>query len=157
MSQYEFDDQPYVVIEKETGSAASLLLGFAIGAGIALLFAPRAGIETRRELTRGARRVQRRAQDVVGEVTGTVSDGFHQARQHVEEHIDAARQAVELKREQVARAVEAGRVAANQAREELERRIAETKAAYQSAGSAPGALRAGRSPVVNDGDDDSGV
>ena len=157
MSQYEFDDQPYVVIEKETGSAASLLLGFAIGAGLALLFAPRAGIETRRELTRGARRVQRRAQDVVGEVTGTVSDGFHQARQHVEEHIDAARQAVELKREQVSRAVEAGRVAANQAREELERRIAETKAAYQSAGSAPGALRPGRSPVANDGDDDSGV
>jgi gas vesicle protein len=157
MSQYEFDDQPYVVIEKETGSAASLLLGFAIGAGIALLFAPRAGSETRRELTRGARRVQRRAQDVVGEVTGTVTDSFHQARQHVEGHIDAARQAVELKREQVSRAVEAGRVAANQAREELERRIAETKAAYQSAGSAPGALRANRSSVVSDGDDDSGV
>src|SRR5688500_8352768 len=157
MSQYEFDDQPYVVIEKETGSAASLLLGFALGAGIALLFAPRAGAETRRELTRGARRVQRRAQDVVGEVRGTVTGGFHQARQHVEEHIDAARQAVELKREQVSRAVEAGRVAANQAREELERRIAETKAAYQSAGSAPGALRANRSSVVSDGDDDSGV
>lgn len=157
MSQYEFDDQPYVVIEKETGSAASLLLGFALGAGLALLFAPRAGIETRRELGRGARRVQRQVHDRVTEVAGTVTDGFHQARQNVEEHIDAARQAVELKREQVSRAVEAGRVAAIQAREELERRIAETKAAYQTAGSAPGSLRAGRSPVVPDGDDDSGV
>lgn len=157
MSQYEFDDQPYVVIEKETGSAASLLLGFALGAGIALLFAPRSGSETRRELTRGAGRMQRRAKNVVGDVTDTVTGGFHQARQHVEEHIDAARQAVELKREQVSRAVEAGRVAAHQAREELERRIAETKAAYQSAGPAPGGLRAHRSSMVVDGDDDSGV
>ena len=71
MSQYEFDDQPYVVIEKETGSAASLLLGFALGAGLALLFAPRAGIETRRELGRGARRVQRQVHDRVTEVAAS--------------------------------------------------------------------------------------
>ena len=157
MSQYEFDDQPYVVIEKETGSVGSLLLGFAIGAGVALLFAPRAGIETRRELTRGARRVQRSAQGVVDDVTGTVTGGFNQARQHVEEHIDAARQAVELKRAQVTRAVEAGRVAASQAREELERRIAETKAAYQSGSPAPGKVRSTRVSPIDDGDDDLGV
>lgn len=157
MSQYEFDDEPYVVIEKETGSVGSLLLGFALGAGVALLFAPRAGIETRRELTRGARRVQRSAQDMVDEVAGNVSGGFHHARQQVEDHIDAARQAVELKREQVTRAVEAGRVAAHQAREELERRIAETKAAYQSGGTAPGAIRTVRPPASDDGDDDLGI
>ena len=157
MSQYEFDDEPYIVIEKETGSVGSLLLGFALGAGIALLFAPRAGIETRRELTRGARRVQRSAQGVVNEVTDTVTEGFHHARLQVEEHIDAARHAVELKREQVTRAVEAGRVAAHQAREELERRIAETKAAYQSGNATPGAIRTVRPPAADDGDDDLGV
>lgn len=157
MPQYEFDDQPYVVIEKEQGSIGSLLIGFAIGAGVALLFAPRSGMETRRELTRGARRMQRSAQDVVEDVTGTVSDGFHQARQHVEEHIDAARQAVELKRAQVSRAVEAGRAAATQAREELERRIAETKAAYQSGDTTPAAARVRRASVAAAGDDDSGV
>jgi len=37
-----------------------------------------------------------------------------------------------MKKEQVQRAMEAGRAAAQQAREELERRIAETKAAYQT-------------------------
>jgi hypothetical protein len=39
-----------------------------------------------------------------------------------------------MKKEQVQRAMEAGRAAAQQAREELERRIADTKAAYQTAG-----------------------
>jgi hypothetical protein len=57
----------------------------------------------------------------------------------VTSRVDRARDAVELKRQQVQRAVEAGRVAAAHAREDLERRIAETKAAYQPAGRRPGA------------------
>jgi hypothetical protein len=43
-----------------------------------------------------------------------------------------------VKKEQVHRAMEAGRAAAQQAREELERRIAETKAAYQTPGDIAG-------------------
>ena len=62
MANYEFDDdEPFVVIEKQTGSAGAFLLGAAIGAGIALLFAPRSGIETREEIRRSARRVRDRA------------------------------------------------------------------------------------------------
>ena len=135
MRDYEFeDDAPYVVIEKETGSVGSFLLGIAIGAGVALLFAPQSGVETRRGRTRGARRARERAQDLTEEVTGQVSDTFRQARERVEDRIENARQAVEIKRRQVTRAMEAGRVAAQQARADLERRIAETKAAYQAGG-----------------------
>ena len=54
---------------------------------------------------------------------------------------DTARQAVELKRQQVSNAVHAGRAAAQQAREDLERRIAETKASYD-AGAAVARTRA---------------
>ena len=61
-----------------------------------------------------------------------VSDTFDQARDRVEHGIDNARQAIDLKKRQVTRAMEAGRAAAQQAREELERRIAETKAAYNA-------------------------
>jgi gas vesicle protein len=133
MRDYEYEaDGPFVVIEKETGSAASFLWGVAIGAGLALLFAPRTGEETRRAITTGARRVQRNARERAEELGDTVVDRYEQARRSVENRIDSARQAIELKRRQATRAMQAGRQAAHEARQELERRIAETKAAYQA-------------------------
>lgn len=133
MRDYDFDDDdPYVIIERRSGGVGSFLLGIAVGAGIALLFAPQSGEETRRQITRSARRVRRAATDAVGEVRERVQDTFETARQRVEEKIDEARGAIEAKRTQVQRAMEAGRAAAQQAREDLERRLAETKAAYQA-------------------------
>jgi outer membrane PBP1 activator LpoA protein len=85
-------------------------------------------------LYRGALRLTRdpdQAQDLVSELTDTVGNTFQQAKSSVEGRIDAARDAVELKRRQVSHAVDAGRAAAQQARVELEQRIAETKAAYK--------------------------
>ena len=145
--QYEFDDdEPYIIIEKQSGTLGSFFVGLAIGAGLALLLAPQSGAQTRREIRRRARRARRAARQVATDVTGTVVDGFNDARRRVEERIDGARQAIEVKKEQVQRAVEAGRAAAQQAREELERRIAETKAAYQAGGDVARGSRASRSP-----------
>lgn len=133
MRDYDFDDdEPYVVIEKQSGGMGAFVVGLAIGAGLALLFAPQSGADTRRDIRRKARQAQDAASRMAGEVTDTVSDGFHEARRRVEEQIDGVRRAVDLKKEQVSRAVEAGRAAALQAREDLERRIAETKAAYEA-------------------------
>jgi gas vesicle protein len=132
MSHYDWDEEgPYVVIERSEPGIGSFVLGIAIGAGLALLFAPRTGEETRRELQRRARKVGDQAQDFVAEVSDSVTQRFNEARQNVEERIDSARQAVEIKRRQVTNAVGAGRAAAQQARVELEQRIAETKAAYK--------------------------
>ena len=127
------DDEPYVVIEKHEGSVGSFLMGLAVGAGIALLFAPRSGEETRRAIGDGARRVRDRATDAVEDATEAVTDTFDAARARVEERIESVRNAVELKKQQVMSAVDAGRAAAEHARDELERRIAETKAAYRGA------------------------
>lgn len=44
--------------------AAGLALGIAIGAGVALLIAPRSGATTRRRLARRGRRLARRGRDV---------------------------------------------------------------------------------------------
>jgi gas vesicle protein len=126
------DDEPYVVIEKNSGGLGSFLLGIAVGAGIALLFAPRSGAETRRELALRARRMRRAAEDAVGEVTETVAETYESARQRVEEKIEETREAIEVKKDQMHRAMEAGRAAAAQAREDLERRLAQTKAAYNA-------------------------
>ena len=153
MSRHDdFDDERYVVIERRSGSASSFLVGLAIGAGLALLFAPSSGEETRREIKRRARRAKRAAQRMATDVTDSVTDKFDSARRRVEDKIDEARQAVEIKKQQVKSAMEAGRAAAQQARDELERRIAETKAAY-SAGvdvarsSRPGAPRVAHGPA----------
>jgi gas vesicle protein len=130
MTDYE-DEGPFVVIERSEPGVGTFVTGLLIGAGLALLFAPRTGVETRRELQRRARRVGDLAQDLVSEVTGSVSQTIKTARDKVEDRIDSTRQAVELKRRQVTNAVDAGRAAAQQARVELEQRIAETKAAYK--------------------------
>lgn len=132
MSDYHWDDdEPYVVIEQRQPGIGSFLLGLAVGAGVALLFAPRTGEETRRDLQRRAREVGDQAQDLVSEISESVGNTLQQTRDTVEGRIDAARDAVELKRRQVTNAVDAGRAAAQQARVELEQRIAETKAAYK--------------------------
>ena len=132
MSDYDPDeDGAYVVIERREPGVGALLMGIAIGAGLALLFAPKTGEETRRDLQRRARRVSDQAQDFVSEVTDSVGHTIQSAKERVETKIDSTRNAVELKRRQVSNAVDAGRAAAQQARVELEQRIAETKAAYK--------------------------
>jgi len=134
MSRYDFDDDdPYVVIEKhESAGIAPFLVGLAIGAGVALLFAPRSGRATRRDIKRSANRVREAAEDAVHGATDAVVDQFNEARRRVEDQIDSARQAIDLKKRQVRRAMDAGREAAVDARLELEQRIAETKAAYKA-------------------------
>jgi gas vesicle protein len=135
MRDYDYDDdeQPYVVIEHRSGGVGGFLIGAAVGAGIALLMAPRSGVETRRGIRRSAERVRDAAQRAAQDVTDNVVDTFQDARRRVEEQIDTAREAIELRTRQVTSAVEAGRAAAQEARLDLERRLAQTKAAYRAA------------------------
>lgn len=133
MSRHEYDDDDaVVVIERHETSVMPFFVGLAVGAGVALLFAPRSGAATRRDIKRRARRVRRAAEQAASDVTDTVVESFEEARRRVEHQIDSARQAIDLKREQVTRAFDAGREAAHVAREELEQRIAESKVAYTS-------------------------
>ncbi|MGH7720315.1 MAG: YtxH domain-containing protein [Gemmatimonadaceae bacterium] len=146
MKEYEdFDaDEPYVVIEKRSASSSSFLWGLALGAGLALLFAPRSGEETRREIRRGAKRVRTVAQETAEELADSVVDRYEHARHSVNERVDTARRALALKKRQASEAIRAGREAAQQARDDLERRIAETKAAYQAGADV---ARSGRAPA----------
>jgi gas vesicle protein len=124
-------ERPYVIVERREAGFGPLIIGLALGAGVALLLAPRSGEETRRVIARRARRAQEAAQDFVGDVSGTVADKFNEVRATVEERIEATFEAVDARKRQVSNAVEAGRAAARRTRGELEDRIAERKAAYK--------------------------
>ena len=122
---------PYVIVERREAGIGPFLIGLALGAGVALLLAPRSGEETRRDIARRARRAQEAAQELVEDVTGTVADKFDDVRAAVGERIDATLDAVDDKRRRVSNAFDAGRAAAREARGALEQRIAESKAAYK--------------------------
>lgn len=147
---FDEDDGHYVVIEREGGAGiGTFLLGAAIGAGLALLLAPRSGAETRADIRRRARTAHDSASRVANDVTDKVSDTFQDARRRVEEQIDSAREAIESKRNQVRDAMDAGRAAADEARLDLETRLAETKAAYHAGAQVAREARARRAPATS--------
>ncbi len=126
MSRRDWDDDDHIIIVEENDSASGLsafLLGAAIGAGLALIFAPQTGAETRLSLKRGAQK----AGEATRRAGEKVSDALAQAKSDLELRIDAARSSLDLKKVQVSRAVDAGREAARSAREDLERRMADQR------------------------------
>jgi gas vesicle protein len=73
----------------------AILIAGALGAGMALLFAPQSGGKTRAALLRGARRVRGEAEDAArraaDRVADRVADTLDEARDGVERRIQAAR------------------------------------------------------------------
>jgi gas vesicle protein len=116
------DDAPYILVERErSGGVGAFLLGALLGAGVALLFAPRSGAETQQQIKDRATKMRDAAEEKVREV-----------QRQLEDRIDHARTEVRGRVEQVREAVEAGRDAAREARSELETRIERSKAAYRA-------------------------
>jgi gas vesicle protein len=116
----EREDIPYIVVERRGSGVGSFIWGALLGAGIALLLAPRSGKETRRQLGNGVRRVRDAAEDAVRNVQQSVSGTLDELREQVSDRVDAAR-----------RAMDAGREAALRSRSELERRVQEARAATE--------------------------
>jgi gas vesicle protein len=115
------DDLPYIVIERRSVGLGSFVYGAMIGAGLALLLAPRSGRETRTEIRDGVQRMRDRAEDAVRQVQETVTGTFEEVREEVNDRIDAAREAFD-----------AGREAARETREQMERRVRETRAGVRA-------------------------
>lgn len=88
------DEYATIVIEREAG-VGSFLLGALIGAGAALLLAPRAGTETRTELRAGLNRLRDRAEDGLRSLQENVSERYDEVRSEVGDRVNAARDAFE--------------------------------------------------------------
>src|SRR5690349_9536581 len=128
----DHDEVPYVVIERHGSGAAPFLWGVIVGAGIALLLAPRSGAETQEEIRQRVRRVRDAAEDRVNGARDTVTGAVTRTRDRIQDRIDSVRGAVETRTEQARDALDAGRRAARDARSELERRVADAKHGYRS-------------------------
>lgn len=125
----DYHDEPAIVVQRQSSGIGTLFLGIALGAAVALVFAPQSGAETRRLIKRSGRRAKDAALDVADDVTSAVSEKVQCVRESVESRIESARDTVGIKKRQISNAVAAGRAAAREARVELEYRIAESKAA----------------------------
>jgi len=83
--------------ENQGNSAMSgFLLGAVVGAGLALMFAPAPGIETRRRIGETAKRMRDRARDRVDQARGTMNDLKDEARSAM----DSGREAFNRNRRQ---------------------------------------------------------
>ncbi len=142
----DYDNLPHIVIERRSGAVAPFLWGALVGAGIAILFAPRSGEETQREIRDSARRLRQAAEDRVQDARDAVVGAVEQARESVIERVDAVREAIHTGAEQARQAVDAGRQAARETRDDLERRVSAAKDALQGE---PG-MGAGTPPLEAD-------
>ena len=122
MSRYDDDeDEQVIYVEREGGSSIkALLLGAVIGAGVALLFAPQSGEETRRGLKRRLRKIRAMAEEKVDELSQRFSG---------QDGDPATLPAEEGEDEEDLEAVAAGEPPrGGSAREELERRLEKARA-----------------------------
>jgi gas vesicle protein len=116
------DETPYIVVERSgNGGVGSFVIGALLGAGVALLLAPRSGEETQEDLRKRALKLKGQAEDRVREVQDQLEQRLEQARAELLDRVD-----------QVREAVEAGRESAHEARVDLEERIERSKAAYRA-------------------------
>jgi gas vesicle protein len=125
--------QPVVVVDRSEGGLAGFLLGLAVGAGVALLFAPRTGDETRQQLKNTGRRLRAAAAERAEDLQEALSGRYERTRDRIEEGLESARNTLDEKRESARDAIHAGKEAVKSARSELERRLAESKASKSGA------------------------
>jgi gas vesicle protein len=120
-------EQPVVIIERSDGSLGGFLWGLLVGTGLALLFAPKTGEETRRALKDRGRRFREAAEEKAEELQTFVGGGYEKSKGWVEEGVETARRSIDEKREGARDAVDAGKAAVHSARDELGRRLTKAR------------------------------
>jgi gas vesicle protein len=69
-----YGNHPAHDIARGGSPVMGFVLGVVVGAGVALLLAPAAGVETRRRLGDTARRLRENAKDKIGQARGTLNE-----------------------------------------------------------------------------------
>lgn len=99
---YEYDR-----VERENGGGAFLmgmLAGTVLGAGLGMLFAPKAGAEVRKQLSEQASRLRSTANDTIQQASEKLSQASHQASERIGQASEKVSQIVDRGREAYDRA-----------------------------------------------------
>jgi gas vesicle protein len=99
-----------------TAALVSFLAGSAIGAGLALLFAPQSGEYTRREMREKAERTIIKMHRMEDDLKHTMSDVIQGIRQKATQLMDDGREVAELKKQEILEAIAAGKKALEEER-----------------------------------------
>lgn len=104
-------------------AAAALLLvaGGIIGAGVALLFAPQAGDRTRRDLSRRAKKIKRQADDVVEDLSVSISDLVETIGEKTDDLVESGKEVAGSARKNLIRLIEEGATKLEKFRTKLSR------------------------------------
>lgn len=129
----EQDQQPYVIVERRASGVVAFLCGALVGAGVALLLAPKSGRETQADLREGARRLREGTGERLTDLRETLGERYDRTRDEVETRVGAFRRNVADRQKKAGEALKAGKDAARQARSDLEARVAESKETYRAA------------------------
>lgn len=129
----EQEKQPYVIVERRASGVVAFLCGALLGAGAALLLAPKSGRETQADLREGARRLREGTEDKLTGFRDHLGDQVGRTREGLGTRVGAFRENVSARQKKAGEAIKAGRDAARQARSDLEARVADSKAAYRAA------------------------
>jgi gas vesicle protein len=99
---YEYDR-----IEREDGGGSflmGLLAGTVLGAGLGMLFAPKAGAETRKQLSEQASRLRSTATDTYNQASEKIGQTYNQASEKLNQASDRVSQIVDRGKEAYERA-----------------------------------------------------
>lgn len=68
--------------------AGAFLLGGLIGASVAVLYAPKSGIETRKEISKAAKRFKKRAYDIIDDTIDSINNFTEEMKDRAEDIIE---------------------------------------------------------------------
>ena len=89
------EEAPYIVIERDKGGGVgAFVLGALVGAGIALLLAPKSGAETQEDIKRQARKLRTSAEERVREAQRQIEERLGEVREGVQSRVDGVKDAV---------------------------------------------------------------
>jgi gas vesicle protein len=99
--------------------AMLVVVGAILGAGATLLFAPQSGRETRRDLSRYARKTSRKVEGVAGEVVGSIAGMADAVEEKAEELLEKGKDLSKESREAVLAALNEGQERLGRQRDRL--------------------------------------
>lgn len=141
MRRYRDGGERVVVVEAESGGGFGwFVLGAALGAGLALLFAPQSGARTRRDLGRRLTALKDQAEERLEELADGIEEGAERIRSRVERwSADGEEEEGDGDEEAESEPSASSRGAGTpvlSARDELERRLREARARRRRADAA---------------------